>query len=208
MYQYWGVIMIIKKMMAGVYAANCYILFDEATREAVVLDPGGDADDICKELNNLGAELRYIILTHGHFDHTTGVDALKAETGAPVAMSKEDNDMILNNTMYYGPLTSGGADVLLNHGEILSFGKVKIEVIATPGHTPGGISLLIDESLFTGDTLFKGSVGRSDLAGGNHNVLIESIKNKLMVLSDNIEVHPGHGPSTTIGKERNENPFM
>jgi len=195
-------------MMAGVYAANCYILFDEATKEAVVLDPGGDVDDICKELNNLGAELRYIILTHGHFDHTTGVDALKAETGAPVAMSKEDNDMILNNTMYYGPLTPGGADILLKHGEILSFGKVKIEVIATPGHTPGGISLLIGESLFTGDTLFKGSVGRSDLAGGNHNVLIESIKNKLMVLSNNIEVHPGHGPSTTIGKERNENPFM
>ncbi len=183
--------MIIKRMMAGVYAANCYILFDEETKEAVVLDPGGDIDDVCKALNQLEAKVKYIILTHGHFDHTTGVDGLKAETGATVAMAKEDNDMILNNIMYYGPLIEGGADLLLKHGDILKFGNYKIEVLATPG-----------------DTLFKGSVGRSDLAGGDHNELITSIKNNLMPLSDSVAVHPGHGPSSTIGQERMENPFL
>jgi hydroxyacylglutathione hydrolase len=200
--------MIIKKMMAGVYAANCYILFDEETKEAVVLDPGGDIDDVCKALNQLGAKVKYIILTHGHFDHTTGVDGLKAETRATVAMSKEDNDMILSNSMYYGPLIKGGADLLLKHGDVLRFGKYEIEVLATPGHTPGGICLLADGNIFTGDTLFKGSIGRSDLAGGDHNKLMASIKNKLMPLSDSIAVHPGHGPSSTIGQERMENPFL
>lgn len=200
--------MIIKRMMAGVYAVNCYILFDEESKEAVVLDPGGDVDDICKELNQLNAKVKYIILTHGHFDHTTGVDGLKAETGAIVAMSKEDNDMILKDTQYFGPLIEGGADILLKHGDVLKFGKYKMEVLATPGHTPGGICLLTEGNVFTGDTLFKGSVGRSDLPGGNHNELIASIKNNLMPLSDNVAVHPGHGPSSTIGQERMGNPFL
>ncbi|MEG0133901.1 MAG: MBL fold metallo-hydrolase [Clostridium sp.] len=200
--------MIIKKMMAGTYAANCYILFDEATKEAVVLDPGGDIDDICRALKELSANAKYIILTHGHFDHTTGVDGLKAATGAIVAMSKEDNDMILNKSMYYGPLIKGGANMILKHGDVLKFGNCKIEVIATPGHTPGGICLLTESDVFTGDTLFKQSIGRSDLTGGDHNTLISSIKEKLMSLSDNVAVHPGHGPSSTIGEERAENPFL
>ncbi|MEG1255452.1 MBL fold metallo-hydrolase [Clostridium sp.] len=200
--------MIIKKMMAGTYAANCYILFDESTKEAVVLDPGGDIDDICRSLKELSAKAKYIILTHGHFDHTTGVEGLKAKTGALVAMSKEDNDMILNKAMYYGPLIKGGANMILKHGDIIKFGNCKIEVIATPGHTPGGICLLTEADVFTGDTLFKQSIGRSDLTGGNHNTLINSVKERLMSLSDNIAVHPGHGPSSTIGQERAENPFL
>lgn len=200
--------MIIKKMMAGTYAVNCYILFDEDTKEAVVVDPGGDVDDICKALKSLDAKVKYIILTHGHFDHTTGVDGLKAETGALVAMSKEDNDMISNGEMYYGPLIEGGADIILKHGDVMKFGNCKIDVIATPGHTPGGMCLLTENDVFTGDTLFKQSVGRSDLTGGNHNALIASIKERLMLLSDNVAVHPGHGPSSTIGQERAENPFL
>jgi hydroxyacylglutathione hydrolase len=200
--------MIIKRMMAGVYAANCYILFDEETKEAVVLDPGGDIDDVCRALNQFGAKVKYILLTHGHFDHTTGVDGLKAKTRATVAISKEDNDMILNNTMYYGPLIKGGAELLLKHGDVLKFGNYKIEVLATPGHTPGGICFLTEGNVFTGDTLFKGSVGRSDLVGGDHNALIRSIKNNLMPLNDSVAVHPGHGPSSTIGQERMENPFL
>lgn len=200
--------MIIKRMMAGVYAANCYILFDEETKEAVVLDPGGDIDDVCRALNQFGAKVKYILLTHGHFDHTTGVDGLKAKTRATVAISKEDNDMILNNTMYYGPLIKGGAELLLKHGDVLKFGNYKIEVLATPGHTPGGTCFLTEGNVFTGDTLFKGSVGRSDLIGGDHNALIRSIKNNLMPLNDSVAVHPGHGPSSTIGQERMENPFL
>ena len=200
--------MIIKKLLAGVYGANCYILFDEEAKEAVVLDPGGDVDDIEKELNRLQAKVKYIVLTHGHFDHTTGVDRLKAVTNATVAIGKNDNDMILKEVQYYGPLIEGGADITLCDGDILEFGKHSIKVIETPGHTPGGICLLVENHLFTGDTLFKRSIGRSDLTGGNHETLIRSIKEKLAILPKNTIVYPGHGPSSTIGDEILTNPFL
>lgn len=200
--------MIIKKLLAGVYGANCYILFDEEAKEAVVLDPGGDVDDIEKELNKLEAKVKYIILTHGHFDHTTGVDGLKAVTKATVAIGKNDNDMILKEVQYYGPLIEGGADITLSDGDTLEFGKHSIKVIDTPGHTPGGVCLLVENHLFTGDTLFKRSIGRSDLAGGNHETLIRSIKEKLAILPKNTIVYPGHGPSSTIGEEILTNPFL
>lgn len=200
--------MIIKRIMAGVNAVNCYIVFDEETREAVVLDPGGDVDDICKALNQFGATVKYIVLTHGHFDHTTGVEELKSIVNVPVAMSAGDNDMFLKGEMYYGPLPEGGADILLKDGDTLEFGGHTMRVIATPGHTPGGICLLVENDMFTGDTLFAGSIGRTDLAGGNYETIMDSIKTKLMSLADTIAVHPGHGPSSTIGREKLMNPFM
>lgn len=200
--------MIIKKMMAGVYAANCYILMDEKTKETAVIDPGGDIDDICKALSTLGGKLKYILLTHGHFDHTTGVEGLKTEAGGKVAISKEDNAMIMKGTMYYGPFPEKGGDILLKDGDDLFLGDTKMKVIHTPGHTPGGICILTGDDLFTGDTLFAGSIGRSDLAGGSYEELIDSINSKLMILDDKIAVHPGHGGSSTIGKERRENPFV
>lgn len=200
--------MIIKRVMAGVNAANCYIAFDEETREAVVLDPGGDVDDICKALNQFGATVKYIVLTHGHFDHTTGVEELKNIVGAPVAIGFEDNEMFLKGAMYYGPLPNGGADIILKDGDTLKFGSHTMTVMATPGHTPGGICLLVENDIFTGDTLFAGSIGRTDLAGGNYDTIMHSIKSKLMALSDTVAVHPGHGPSSTIGREKLMNPFM
>ncbi|WP_404988678.1 MBL fold metallo-hydrolase [Clostridium culturomicium] len=200
--------MIIKRVMAGVNAANCYIVFDEETREAVVLDPGGDVDDICKALNQFGATVKYIVLTHGHFDHTTGVEELKSIVGAPVAIGFEDNEMVLKGAMYYGPLPDGGADILLKDGDTLKFGGHTMTVIETPGHTPGGICLLVENDIFTGDTLFAGSIGRTDLAGGDYDTIIHSIKSKLMSLADTVAVHPGHGPSSTINREKLMNPFM
>lgn len=200
--------MIIKRVIAGVNAVNCYIAFDEETREAVVLDPGGDVDDICKALNQFGAKVKYIVLTHGHFDHTSGVEELKNIVGAPVAMAKEDNDMFLQGAMYYGPLPEDGADICLKDGDTLEFGNHTMKVLVTPGHTPGGISLLVDNDIFTGDTLFAGSIGRTDLPGGNYETIMSSIKNKLMPLANTIAVHPGHGPSSTIGHEKMTNPFM
>lgn len=200
--------MIIRRMMAGVYAANCYILLDENTKDAVVLDPGGDVDDICNAVNDFHGKVKYIILTHGHFDHTTGVEELKDITGAEVAISKEDNDMIMKGEQYYGPFPEAGGDILLKDGDELKFGNTTLKILATPGHTPGGICILADDDVFTGDTLFAGSVGRSDLKGGNQEALIRSIKEKLMVLDNTIAVHPGHGASSTIGKERNDNPFI
>lgn len=200
--------MIIKRVMAGVNAVNCYIAFDEETREAVVLDPGGDVDDICKALNQFGAKVKYIVLTHGHFDHTAGVEELKNIVGAPVAMAKEDNDMFLQGAMFYGPLPAAGADIYLKDGDTLEFGNHTMKVLVTPGHTPGGISLLVDNDIFTGDTLFAGSIGRTDLPGGNYETIMHSVKNKLMPLANTIAVHPGHGPSSTIGHEKMTNPFM
>lgn len=200
--------MIIKRVMAGVNAANCYIVFDEETREAVVLDPGGDADDIYKALKQFGATVKYIVLTHGHFDHTEGVEELKSIVGAPVAIGEEDNKMFLKGEKYYGPLPQGGADILLKNGDTLKFGGHTMKVISTPGHTPGGICLLVENDIFTGDTLFAGSIGRTDLAGGNYDTIMQSLKSKLMTLSDTVAVHPGHGPSSTIGRERLMNPFM
>lgn len=200
--------MIVKKMMAGIYGANCYIVMDEETKEAVVLDPGGDVDDIEKVLQSLGAKVKYIALTHGHFDHTTGVDGLQAITKAEVAIGKEDNEMILKDVQYYGPFIEGGAHINLNHGDSLNFGKHTMKVIHTPGHTPGGVCFLIENMLFSGDTLFKGSIGRSDLAGGDGEALIRNIKERLVVLPKETIVYPGHGPSTTIGDEELYNPFL
>lgn len=200
--------MIVKKMMAGIYGANCYIVMDEETKEAVVLDPGGDVDDIEKVLQSLGAKVKYIALTHGHFDHTTGVDGLQAITKAEVAIGKEDNEMILKDVQYYGPFIEGGAHIILNHGDSLNFGKHTMKVIHTPGHTPGGVCFSIENMLFSGDTLFKGSIGRSDLAGGDGEALIRNIKEKLVVLPKETIVYPGHGPSTTIGDEELYNPFL
>lgn len=200
--------MIVKKMMAGIYGANCYIVMDEETKEAVVLDPGGDVDDIEKVLQSLGAKVKYIALTHGHFDHTTGVDGLQAITKAEVAIGKEDNEMILKDVQYYGPFIEGGAHIILNHGDSLNFGKHTMKVIHTPGHTPGGVCFLIENMLFSGDTLFKGSIGRSDLAGGDGEALIRNIKERLVVLPKETIVYPGHGPSTTIGDEELYNPFL
>ncbi|EQB87151.1 glyoxylase-like metal-dependent hydrolase (beta-lactamase superfamily II) [Clostridium punense] len=200
--------MIVKKMMAGIYGANCYIVMDEESKEAVVLDPGGDVDDIEKVLQSLGAKVKYIALTHGHFDHTTGVDGLQAITKAEVAIGKEDNEMILKDVQYYGPFIEGGAHIILNNGDSLNFGKHTMKVIHTPGHTPGGVCFLIENMLFSGDTLFKGSIGRSDLAGGDGEALIRNIKERLVVLPKETIVYPGHGPSTTIGDEELYNPFL
>ena len=148
------------------------------------------------------------MLTHGHFDHTTGVEELKNTVNAPVAMSMEDNEMVLKGTRLYGPMPESGADIILKDGDILSFGKYQIKIIATPGHTPGGVCIKIEDDIFTGDTLFAGSIGRTDLPGGNYDILMDSIQRKLITLSDNIAVHPGHGPSSTIGREKSINPFM
>lgn len=200
--------MIIKRIMAGVNAVNCYIVFDEETKEAIVLDPGGDVDDICKALNEFGAKVKYIMLTHGHFDHTTGVEELKSIVNAPVAMSMEDNEMVLKGIKFYGPMPESGADIILKDGDVLNFGKHEIKVMATPGHTPGGLCIRIEDDMFTGDTLFAGSIGRTDLPGGNYEVIIDSIQRRLIPLSDNIAIHPGHGPSSTIGREKSINPFM
>jgi len=201
------------RMPAGIYAANCYIVYDENAKEGIVVDPGGDVDDIINRIEKLGLTIKYIVLTHGHGDHIAGVKGLKNHTGAKVAIHKDDAYMVRDGRKNLSSMMAMGSvefepDILLDENDVIEFGNIRCEVIHTPGHTPGGITLRIGDSLFTGDTLFAGSIGRTDFEGGSFDTIINSIKTKLMVFPDDTKVYPGHGPSTTIKMEKRYNPFI
>ena len=198
----------IRTVVAGIYGANCYIIMDENTKQAAVIDPGGDVDDILKAINTMGAKVKYILLTHGHVDHTSGVEELKTITKAKVCMNKHDDDLITNGEYLFGPLIEGGADELLKQGDIIKISNMEFTCLDTPGHTPGGMCFLIKNCVFTGDTLFAGSIGRTDFSGGDFNTIINSIKLKLLCLPEDTVVYPGHGPCSTINNEKLRNPFL
>lgn len=196
-----------KRIPAGIYAANCYLGIDEETKETAVIDPGGDADDIEKAIENLGCKVKYILLTHGHMDHVGGVLELSKTYNVPFALSEKDEKMAMVDEMLFGPFHKK-ADIYLTDGMVLNLGNSEIKCIETPGHTPGGVCFLTDNMVFTGDTLFAGSIGRTDLSGGDMDTLISSIRVKLMGLLDDIIVFPGHGPESTIKREKLHNPFL
>ncbi|MBU3126381.1 MBL fold metallo-hydrolase [Clostridium tagluense] len=198
----------IKRLITGIYGSNCYIVMDETTKEAVVLDPGGDVDDITRAIDIMGAKVTYILLTHGHLDHTTGVAQLKAITNATVCISKADDDLITKGEYLFGPLIEGGADKLLKQWDVIRISNLEFTCLDTPGHTPGGMCFKVENCVFTGDTLFAGSIGRTDFAGGDFNTIIMSIKLKLLCLPESTIVYPGHGPSSTINNEKLSNPFL
>lgn len=182
--------MIIKAIPAGIYGANCYVICDEETMEAVVLDPGGDSDYLISQIDKIGAKVKYILLTHGHVDHVGGVVDLKRKYNVPFYIHKADEEMIMMGTEVFGDLPV--ADGYIKEGDIITFGNLKVKCIHTPGHTPGGVCFLIEDKVFTGDTLFQGSIGRTDFAGGSYEQIISSIVNKILPLGDNVEVYPGH----------------
>ena len=201
------------QLEVGNLGTNCYIAYSENTKNAVVIDPGGGIDRIAAALNREGLKVEAIINTHGHADHVLGNVRLKELTGAPLWIHKDDADMLgsgsRNLSAFIGASTScGTADRLLKDGEVLQIGDFTLKVLHTPGHTQGGISLLAEQDVFVGDTLFAESIGRTDFPGGSYSQLIDSIKTKLMVLDDETRVYPGHGPATTIGWERRQNPFI
>lgn len=205
--------MIIKKLEVGPIMANCFILGCEATKEAVVIDPGDDADQILMALSESGLTAKYLINTHGHFDHVGANKRMKEVTGAQIAIHPEDEPMLseLSRSARMFGLSaenSPPADIFLNHGDTISFGEITLTVIHTPGHSKGGVSLYTKGSLFAGDTLFAGSIGRTDLPGGDYDTLIASIQKKLLPLDDDTRVYTGHGPETTIGNEKRMNPFL
>lgn len=199
----------IKRIPAGMYAANCYLLIEEETKIACVVDPGGDEKLIIKEVENSKANLKFILLTHGHIDHVGAVDAIKEKYNIPVYISKEDKLLMKNNETVFGQIWKDTEeDKEIKDGDVLELGEFKIQCISTPGHTPGGMCFLVENVVFTGDTLFCGSIGRTDFPGGNYKQLISNIKTKLMTLPDDTIVLPGHESESKIKNERDYNPFL
>lgn len=200
-------------MPVGLLEANSYIVYDEAKGKGAIIDPGGDGEIILNELRARDLQLEYILLTHGHFDHIDGVGWLKDKTGAQIAIHREDapclGDIHKNLSFSIGMESiQPQADLILDHGDTIEIGDITLKVIHTPGHSLGSISLLGEGHVFTGDTLFKDSIGRTDFFGGNMDQILASIRDRLLVLEDNTLVYPGHGPRTTIGEERLDNPFL
>lgn len=197
---------------AGVYQANCYIIYDEKSMKGIIIDPGGETEEIEKLVNDEGIDPQFILLTHGHFDHTGAVNHIKAAFNIPVYMNEKDLFLVSGNEKKKASFLPASdlinIDRYVKDGDVIEYGNENVRILETPGHTPGGISVSTGGCLFSGDTLFYGSVGRTDLPGGSHEQLIESIKSKLMVLDDDTFVYPGHGPSTTIGREKRNNPFL
>ena len=197
----------------GIYAANCYIVYDEDNNEGIVIDPGGDAGEIISEIKELNLKIKYIVLTHAHADHIAGVEGVKEYTNGQLAVHRLDEALLKDGTKNFSRKMATGvveldADIILNDKDIIPFGNLECHVIHTPGHTPGGISLKIEDNLFTGDTLFAGSIGRTDFENGSFEDIMNSIKLELLILSDNTKVFPGHGPSTTLKREKEYNPFL
>jgi len=200
-------------LKTGYMAANAYIVYTENKPEAVIIDPGDDIELIMDLIKEHELKLEKILLTHGHFDHIGAVKDLKEETGAQVAIHKQEADFLTdpNKNLSYiinRQIVQDPADIFLEDGDLIRVADMEFKVLHTPGHTEGGVCYKLGKVLFTGDTLFEGSVGRTDLSGGSYEQLMSSIREKLLVLDDDHLVYPGHGRQTTIGRERRENPFL
>lgn len=198
----------------GPLACNCYIVGDPATKEAIVIDPGGDADDLAGVIQSKGLTVRAIVATHAHFDHLLAAERLRALSGAPFFLHDDDKPLLEwmqeSGFLFLGMDvgTPPEVDTSAREGDRLKAGSAELQVVHTPGHSPGSISLVGQGALFSGDTLFAGSVGRVDLPGGDGNALVNAVRSKLFDLPEDTPVYPGHGPLTTIGEEKGSNPFV
>lgn len=203
-----------KKLELGFGQMNSYILWDEKTKEGAIIDPGYDFYLIEKALEEENIVPKFILLTHSHGDHIGAIKELKDKyKDLKVYVHKDEEQMIMDPVLNLSRLTqmepvSVKADETFEDGKVFTLGDIEIKSIHTPGHSPGGTCYLVGNTLFSGDTLFKLSVGRSDFYLGDQDQLINSIKTKLLTLDDDIAVYPGHGPETTIGQERERNPFL
>jgi hydroxyacylglutathione hydrolase len=208
--------MLTKQMTVGMMGVCCYIAACEKTKQGVIIDPGGNEDEILAACEELGLSVKYIVNTHGHPDHVCGNGRLKTATGAEIVMHSADADFFSQQQVeqFFSQLglpASPPVDKKVEDGDILSFGSESLKVIHTPGHTPGGICLYGEPNLFTGDTLFAGGVGRTDFPGGDTKQLLNSIKDKLLKLPPETIVWPGHGyggEHSTIAAEQKSNPFL
>lgn len=205
--------MILKHFIAGPFEANNYLLIDEATHKAVLIDASGSFEKVKQALDEHQAVLEKILLTHGHIDHIAGCYELRQKLGAKVSINEEDMFLVKNvkqQLQMFGlpPEKEPEIDGYIKDGEIIEVGNLKIKAIHTEGHSKGGMCFLIEDKLFSGDTLFLGSVGRTDLPGGSYEELEKSIRQKIFTLEENLTIYPGHGPSTTLENEKFYNPFF
>ncbi len=204
--------MIVEKLVVGPLAGNCYIVADETAGEGMIIDPGDEAGVILKRVKELGLDIKIIVLSHGHLDHTAALKEVKEATGAEVAIHTDDKAALADDALsaFLGivPPELPTPDRLLDDGDRIEIGGLSFTVLHTPGHSPGSICLLGEGVLFSGDTLFNCGIGRADLPGGDPEQLMKSIHSRLMPLADELKVYPGHGLETTIGAERRDNPFL
>ena len=205
--------MAIQTFVVGPLQSNSYLVVDERARQAAVIDPGMESESVLEVVRHEGLRVESLIITHGHFDHVFSSAAFKAETGAQVIMHPDDVPLLLEmpeTARFFGfkAPPPPQPDRLVREGDVIKVGDLALRVLETPGHTPGGISLCLDNAVFVGDTLFAGSVGRTDLRGGSLDALLRSIRTRLLTLPDWTVVYPGHGAATSIGAERRDNPFL
>ncbi len=203
----------IKTLVLGPLLNNCYIIYAEGQTEALLVDASFDSNRIVEAINSLGLSLKYVLITHGHIDHVVGSGLIRDETGAKIMIHRDDL-LLYDHVQEQGQMFGFHVDKLpqpdgfLDDGQHVAIAGISIQVIHTPGHSPGGLCYLLGDNLFTGDTLFQGSIGRTDLCGGDYEQLIKSIKEKLFPLGEEISVYPGHGEGTQLGRERMTNPFL
>jgi len=207
--------MILETFPVGPLQCNCTILGDEEAGEAIVIDPGDEVGRIHRRLNELGLKLKQILVTHAHIDHVGGALKLKRLTGAPILLNENDLPLLKMMEIQAGWLgvatpETAPPDASLTDGLFVGLDRYPAEVLYTPGHTQGSVCLHFAplKMLIAGDTLFAGSIGRTDLPGGNSRQILDSIQSRLLTLPEETKVLPGHGPATTIGTERNSNPFL
>ena len=205
--------MIIKTFVEPPIDNNNYLIVDEKTKEAALIDCSSIDDRIDEEIEKQGANLKYILLTHGHFDHIAGIRPNRFKNNPQIVMHKADLDW-LNNANQYLPMfgmpeiTIPKVDVFVDDGDTIQLGSLEIKVLHTPGHTQGGVCYLVDGNLFSGDTIFREAVGRCDLEGGNFNQIVESIENKIFTLPPKTVIYPGHGNITSVEWEKEHNRFL
>jgi glyoxylase-like metal-dependent hydrolase (beta-lactamase superfamily II) len=202
-------------LVVGMFEVNCYLYWDETSKDGIIIDPGDEEELIINRVEELGINLKAILLTHGHGDHIVAVEAVKKKYSIPLYIGNGEEELLKNpsanvSALIGHPIVAPAPDYLVDDEQLLTFGSINLKVLSTPGHSPAGVCYLDENEglLFTGDTLFWNSIGRSDFPGSSHEILMKSIYSKILTLPDSIKCFPGHGPKTTVGAERENNPFL